>query len=51
MVEYSCEKCGKTFKQKGHYKKQLEKKYMLTIPSQINNFNIDGFFAAYIKKR
>ena len=34
-----------------YYKKQLEKKYMLTIPSQINNFNIDGFFAAYIKKR
>ena len=26
MVIYSCEKCGKTFKQKGHYMKHLQKK-------------------------
>jgi len=26
MVEYSCEKCGKTFKQKGHYTKHLQRK-------------------------
>jgi len=26
MVNYSCEKCGKTFKQKGHYMKHLQKK-------------------------
>ena len=26
MVEYSCEKCGKTFKQKGHYMKHLQRK-------------------------
>ena len=26
MVNYSCEKCGKTFKQKGHYTKHLQRK-------------------------
>ena len=26
MVVYSCEKCGKTFKQKGHYMKHLQRK-------------------------
>ena len=26
MVEYSCEKCGKSFKQKGHYTKHLQRK-------------------------
>ena len=26
MVNYSCEKCGKTFKQKGHYMKHIQKK-------------------------
>ena len=26
MVQYSCEKCGKTFKQKGHYTKHLQRK-------------------------
>ena len=26
MVEYTCEKCGKTFKQKGHYTKHLNRK-------------------------
>lgn len=26
MVIYSCEKCGKTFKQKGHYTKHLQRK-------------------------
>ena len=26
MVEYSCEKCGKPFKQKGHYTKHLQRK-------------------------
>jgi uncharacterized C2H2 Zn-finger protein len=26
MVNYSCEKCGKTFKQKGHYMKHLQRK-------------------------
>ena len=26
MVIYSCEKCGKTFKQKGHYMKHLQRK-------------------------
>ena len=26
MVNYSCEKCGKTFKQKGHYIKHLQRK-------------------------
>ncbi len=26
MVNYSCEKCGKEFSQKGHYTKHLNKK-------------------------
>ena len=26
MVNYSCEKCGKTFKQRGHYMKHLQRK-------------------------
>lgn len=26
MVKYSCERCGKTFKQKGHYMKHLQRK-------------------------
>jgi len=26
MVNYSCDKCGKTFKQKGHYTKHLQRK-------------------------
>ena len=26
MVIYSCEKCGKTFKQKGHYTNHINKK-------------------------
>ena len=26
MVEISCDKCGKKFKQKGHLKKHMEKK-------------------------
>ena len=26
MVNYSCEKCGKTFKQKGHYMNHLQRK-------------------------
>ena len=26
MVNYSCEKCGKTFKQKGHYTNHLQRK-------------------------
>ncbi len=26
MVEYGCDKCGKTFKQKGHYTKHLQRK-------------------------
>ena len=26
MVAYSCEKCGKSFKQKGHYTKHLQRK-------------------------
>lgn len=26
MVNYSCEKCGKTFKQKGHYTRHLQRK-------------------------
>ena len=26
MVNFSCEKCGKTFKQKGHYTKHLQRK-------------------------
>ena len=26
MVIYSCEKCGKSFKQKGHYTKHLQRK-------------------------
>ena len=26
MVKYSCERCGKEFKQKGHYMKHLQRK-------------------------
>jgi len=29
MVEYGCDKCGKTFKQKGHYIKRLQRKNTL----------------------
>ena len=29
MVNYSCEKCGKEFSQKGHYTKHLNKKILV----------------------
>ena len=28
MVNYICDKCGKTFSQKSHYDKHINKKYM-----------------------
>lgn len=35
MVNYSCEKCGKEFSQKGHYTKHLNKKNPCIIESQV----------------
>ena len=35
MVNYSCEKCGKTFSQKGHYTKHLNKKNPCVVESKI----------------
>jgi len=35
MVIYSCEKCGKEFKQKGHYTKHLNKKNPCVVESKI----------------
>ena len=32
------------------YSKLIKKKYMITIPNMVLNFNIDGYFAAYLKK-
>ena len=29
----------------------IKKNYMRTVPSSINSFNIDGYFAAYLKKK
>ena len=33
-----------------NYKKLIHQKYMLTLPQSINNFKIDGYFAALLKK-
>ena len=35
MVNYSCEKCGKEFSQKGHYTKHLNKKNPCVVESKI----------------
>ena len=35
MVNYSCEKCGKEFSQRGHYTKHLNKKNPCIIESQV----------------
>ena len=35
MVEYSCEKCGKKFSQKGHYTKHINKKNPCVIESKV----------------
>ena len=35
MVIYSCEKCGKEFKQKGHYTKHWNKKNPCVVESKI----------------
>jgi len=35
MVIYSCEKCGKEFKQKGHYTKHLNKKNPCVVESKV----------------
>ena len=32
------------------YDKLLKNNYMLTLPTKIKNFNIDGFFAVYLRK-
>ena len=33
-----------------NYKKLIHQKFMLTLPQSINNFKIDGYFAALLKK-
>ena len=35
MVNYSCEKCGKEFSQKGHYTKHLNKKNPCVVESKV----------------
>ena len=30
--------------------KLIKNKFMITIPNMIYNYNIDGYFAAYLKK-
>ena len=35
MVNYSCEKCGKQFSQKGHYTKHLNKKNPCVVESKV----------------
>jgi site-specific DNA-methyltransferase (adenine-specific) len=35
MVNYSCEKCGKEFSQKGHYTKHLNKKNQCVVESKV----------------
>ena len=35
MVNYSCEKCGKEFSQKGHYTKHLNKKNPCIVESKV----------------
>ena len=31
-------------------KKYIKEKVMLTLPNKFNKFNVDGYFAAYLKK-
>ena len=38
MVKYSCEKCGKIFKQKGHYTNHLNRKNPCIIDSKIKEY-------------
>ena len=33
-----------------NYSKLIKNSYMINIPNKIFSFNIDGFFAAYLKK-
>ena len=33
-----------------NYYKLIKNNFMLTLPNMIFNFNIDGYFAAYLKK-
>lgn len=35
MVNYSCEKCGKEFNQKGHYTKHLNRKNPCVVESKL----------------
>ena len=32
------------------YSKFIKKNYMITLPNTVKEFNIDGYFAAYLKK-
>ena len=34
-----------------NYDKFIKDKYMITLPTQVNGFNVDGYFAAYIRKK
>ena len=43
MSKYTCEKCGKEFKQKGHYKIHLNKKKPCINESQIKEI-VDNVF-------
>jgi len=40
----------KLFKNNNNYSKLIKNKFMITIPNMIYNYNIDGYFAAYLKK-
>ncbi len=33
-----------------YFKKFINKNYMLTLPTKVKNYNVDGYFAAYLKK-
>ena len=46
MVEYSCKKCGKLFKQKGHYTKHLQRK----TPCNIVEDNLDKIVEEKVNK-
>jgi len=42
--------CDLNLSKKIKYSKLIKNNYIITLPDKFLNYNIDGFFAAYLKK-